>query len=483
MSDSNSTDSFENIKPEELPEGFKSPSTQSISSYATARDTSDVTSTSDGTSFRTAASDLSISSTLRDMDELTFVAEDDNHSQIDTMTDGSFIRGRVDDGTETVTSSWHDMEHDAVSAWIPDASNMSDFSEKKNLIREFTKKRDVKNLKKLAEYSEGLVSDDLRRNVWPIITKTCIIPTSPMPDLDVMRSHPFYTQVVMDVNRSLKRFPPSIREEQRLGMQDQLVQLIMRILIKNPGIYYYQGYHDICVTFLLILGPEMAFHVLNVLSESHLSIFMEESMESTSTLLKIIPEMIRKENPELSKFLTSSGVGTIFCLSWIITWFSHVLKNYDTVGRLFDLFISSHKYTPLYLTTAMILFKENEILKLDCDMASVHQYLTRFIEEEEDEIPFELLIRDAKKLMTKYPPSDMEAAVKILREKEKRIESRRRMMVTIKKLFTLRGLLQVIQSKKGIATISLLVLCVASFASSYFQERRLSSILDFFKFD
>lgn len=47
-------------------------------------------------------------------------------------------------------------------------------------------------------------------------------------------------QVVLDVNRSLKRFPPGIPYEQRVALQDQLTVLILRVIIKYPHLKYYQ---------------------------------------------------------------------------------------------------------------------------------------------------------------------------------------------------------------------------------------------------
>lgn len=52
--------------------------------------------------------------------------------------------------------------------------------------------------------------------------------------------HPEYNQVILDVNRSLKRFPPGIPYEQRIALQDQLTILILRVIIKYPHLKYYQ---------------------------------------------------------------------------------------------------------------------------------------------------------------------------------------------------------------------------------------------------
>ena len=47
--------------------------------------------------------------------------------------------------------------------------------------------------------------------------------------------------VVLDVNRSLKRFPPGIGEKERPALQEQLTRLIIRVIIAHPHLHYYQG--------------------------------------------------------------------------------------------------------------------------------------------------------------------------------------------------------------------------------------------------
>lgn len=85
-----------------------------------------------------------------------------------------------------------------------------------------------------------LLLDDLRRKVWPRlvgINPDCV---DPAPNLDDLKSHREYNQVILDVNRSLKRFPPGIPYEQRIALQDQLTVLILRVIIKYPHLRYYQ---------------------------------------------------------------------------------------------------------------------------------------------------------------------------------------------------------------------------------------------------
>lgn len=84
------------------------------------------------------------------------------------------------------------------------------------------------------------IIDDLRRHVWPRlvgIDPNCV---EPAPNMQDLKMHPEYNQVILDVNRSLKRFPPGIPYEQRIALQDQLTVLILRVIIKYPHLRYYQ---------------------------------------------------------------------------------------------------------------------------------------------------------------------------------------------------------------------------------------------------
>ena len=55
---------------------------------------------------------------------------------------------------------------------------------------------------------------------------------------------------MLDVNRSLKRFPPGIDEADRPVLQDQLTRLIVRVLVAHPGLHYYQVHINITVLHL-----------------------------------------------------------------------------------------------------------------------------------------------------------------------------------------------------------------------------------------
>jgi len=231
-------------------------------------------------------------------------------------------------------------------------------------------------LVKLSVTPHGLVNDHLRRILWPQLAGVDVNILEQAPALDKLQHHPEYNQVVLDVNRSLKRFPPGIPYEQRIALQDQLTVLILRVIHKYPNLRYYQGYHDVAVTFLLVVGEEIAYAIMEHLSKTHFSECMQETMEATQRRLMFIWPVIKFENPELYKFLQRSTVGTLFALPWYLTWFGHSLNSYKAVVRLYDYFLASPIYTPIFVTAAILLYRSNEILKEDCDMASVHCLLS-----------------------------------------------------------------------------------------------------------
>lgn len=258
-------------------------------------------------------------------------------------------------------------------------------------------------LQELAIKEGGLLEDSLRRKVWPKLLELDPYEVSPKPSLSDVINHEEYTQVLMDVQRCLRRFPPGIPLERRVALQDELTSLIVRVLIKHPQLHYYQGYHDICVTVLLVLGEELGFALMEKLSTSGLSMFMEPTMESTVEIMNYIFPIVGKLSPKLRDHLEKSEVGSLFCLSWLITWFGHVLNDYNQIVRLYDFFLATHSLMPIYLAAAVVLHQQDHVLALEQEMAIIHQFLSNV----PDDLPFEQLLSRAVLIFDDYPPEEV----------------------------------------------------------------------------
>ncbi|EDW86067.1 uncharacterized protein Dwil_GK23394 [Drosophila willistoni] len=274
---------------------------------------------------------------------------------------------------------------------------------------------DPSKLRYLAVSSFGLVTDDLRRILWPQLAGVDLALLERAPSLSELQGHPEYNQVLLDVNRSLKRFPPGIPYEQRIALQDQLTVLILRVMKKYSNLRYYQGYHDVAVTFLLVSGEEVAYAIMKQLSTTHFSECMQETMEATQRRLMFIWPIVNFENPKLFEFLQRSAVGTLFALPWYLTWFGHSLNSYKTVVRIYDYFLASPMHAPIFVTAAILLYRADEIMLEDCDMASVHCVLSKLPED----LPFEELLTISSKLYDTYSLTVIENEVEQLLHKEK----------------------------------------------------------------
>ncbi|KAL4629857.1 TBC1 domain family member 20-like [Arapaima gigas] len=263
---------------------------------------------------------------------------------------------------------------------------------------------DIETLHTAAISEGGLLTDEIRRKVWPKLLSINIYELPAKPAKDARENHKDYNQVLLDVRRSMRRFPKGMRTEQREVLQDQLIDIILDVLQRNPQLHYYQGYHDIVVTFLLVVGERMAIAMVERLSNHHLRDFMDPTMDSTKHILNYLMPILEQVDPELHSFMLRAEVGTIFALSWLITWYGHVLSEFRHVLRLYDFFLASHPLMAIYFAAVIVLHREQEVKSCECDMASVHHLLSQIPQD----LPYESLITRAHSLFLLYPPSLLE---------------------------------------------------------------------------
>ncbi|MPC39845.1 TBC1 domain family member 20 [Portunus trituberculatus] len=320
------------------------------------------------------------------------------------------LTSKVTHDTFTESYDTHTPELD------PDSPEAVKKREKIKKIREVLSSEplDLKTLKELAISSGGLLDDGLRKEAWPLLMGMGLEdPEIKKPTLELVQGHRDYQQVVLDVKRTLKRFPPGIEDSRRLVLMDQLTVLIIR------------GYHDVAITFLLVTGEDMGFRLVEKLSVTHLRDFMRPTMEKTNYYLTYLYPILENANQPLYECLEKSGVGTVFCLPWLITWFAHTLSDYRHVVRLYDFFLASPDLMPMYIATAIVLQKEKELMAdNEGEVSSVFAILSK----DPDNLPFEDILVKARELYEKYPPDPLtERVEKILarREEEEKKERQR----------------------------------------------------------
>lgn len=286
-------------------------------------------------------------------------------------------------------------------------------------------------LRQLAITDGGLVRDEFRRKIWPVLVKINYfnerttekdeekreVDSLTEDKIEELKSHKEFSQVFMDVHRTLARFPPNVTDEQRTDLQEKLTPIIVGVLDADRSFKYYQGFHDVCLTVLLVFDDaQVAYEICTKLAHSFFRTFLVQNLEDACRPLEFIYPIIFSVDAELYWFMRKSEVGVHFALSWILTWFAHVIDDYKSIVRLYDLFLASHPLMPVYLTASVVLYRGSEILATECDMAYVHGLLSKMPKN----LPLEALISDAQDLFVQFPPS------KLPELKRRMIESRRK---------------------------------------------------------
>lgn len=194
--------------------------------------------------------------------------------------------------------------------------------------------------------------------------------------------------------------------------QRRLANLINYTLVKSYAVTeptdrmrYYQGYHDIACIFLSSLGgsvktsPSTSYSsstsnmeplaasmglqvpagVLLQVSQSHLRDCLKANFSSLQVCLRLtLFPLLALMDPPVHDHLAACQMEPFFALSWVITWFSHDVRDTELVKRLFDAFIVSHPLMPIYVSIAMVTHEINrqEILRTECDFSLLHSALT-----------------------------------------------------------------------------------------------------------
>ena len=167
---------------------------------------------------------------------------------------------------------------------------------------------------------------------------------------------------------------------------------------------YYQGYHDVACIVLSTLGGsrpvsvrslsspppsdmesmaasmglDLPAAVLLQLSQSHLADCMRANFLPLQTTLRLtLMPLLAVVDPAVHAHLFECEMEPFFALSWIITWFSHDIRDTELVKRLFDAFLVSSPLLPIYMSVAMMAHSVNrqEILRTECEFALLHQTL------------------------------------------------------------------------------------------------------------
>ncbi|KAL0132731.1 hypothetical protein PUN28_000459 [Cardiocondyla obscurior] len=267
-------------------------------------------------------------------------------------------------------------------------------------------------LRLLGTSSEGFVNDDVRRVLWPKLLRLTQPELAPVDGLETVHTYipnEIYQQILKDVARSGSHISQNATEEETETFQEQLTQLMCWVLHRHSQLNYYQGYNDVAATVLLVMGLQTGLYVLESISLEFLERFMEKTMEKVNQELFYIFALLERVHPTLLEHLENVELFPHFALAEYTTWYAHkYAENRKLLHRLFDFFLSSPPFMPLYLSTVIVAHRAAEIFNTTPDMGHTHKVLCTL----PDDLPFETLLIEAKNLYRQYPPESISNDVK-----------------------------------------------------------------------
>ncbi|CAM9833663.1 unnamed protein product [Pylaiella littoralis] len=266
---------------------------------------------------------------------------------------------------------------------------------------------DLEKLRNLAWEKGGYQTDEVRLKVWP---KLLSLDRHGLEDFRqyLETPHEMTDQIQRDIDRSLTHFV-HIRKWKRhrqRSKREKLRDVINAVVRKYDGVLnYYQGYHDVVAVLLLVTGDTKLTYALTERASHY---FFRDCMRTDfgvlTYLMHLLPAITLHFDPELSAFVSKCKVEPYYCMSWVLTWFAHDLKELPAVSRLYDVLLGAHPTLILYICAAVVITARKDVLACECEFSAVHNALSFAAKGVKD---WEAVLQKAKGMFLKRPPREL----------------------------------------------------------------------------
>ncbi|CAK7262863.1 GTPase-activating protein gyp8 [Sporothrix epigloea] len=309
---------------------------------------------------------------------------------------------------------------------------------KKQAIREACVQGDFARLQQLAGSEGGFLNDELRQIAWPVLLG---IPTEADGHIDLATAsvaagiptteathaweslppHRDEEQVQLDVDRAFVYYPQHASNADEVRQKRALSELIVQILRRFPYLCYFQGFHDICQVFLLVLPPPICTPAVARLAVLRIRDFMLPTIDAAVQQLLLLPDILRKADPALWNHLRlAQHPRPFFALSGTLTMYAHDVQSLGAITRLFDVMLARPPAFSLYLFAAIVRAHRDALFATPADEPEMlHHILSKLPGQagrahgvgSDEKIrrsqSMEGLITDAAQLMVEYPPHEL----------------------------------------------------------------------------
>lgn len=273
----------------------------------------------------------------------------------------------------------------------------------------------------------GLAEEGARRLVWPLLCR--VDPSNPFPLAVAEVAHVLTDQVYKDVHRSMFLAEPDARPR----LRRQLRTVCNRVLDAHSELSYYQGFHDVASTILLVCKKtSVAQCVMERLATGPLRPLLAPDLSLVTGLLQLLFPIIKAEDAKLYAFLERAAVQPFFALPWVLTWFSHSVSSFATVARLFDFFLASDGTMPLFFSAAIVLWCRPHLLDpnepVECEYSAVHSFFSKLFAD----IPLQLNLEpeDLRLVPAHHFARMLDADLEILIQKAIALRSKHAQLLT-----------------------------------------------------
>ncbi|RYP52005.1 hypothetical protein DL768_002801 [Monosporascus sp. mg162] len=307
----------------------------------------------------------------------------------------------------------------------------ADHKEKTLKILAACKAGNIDDLKDLAVSKGGFLTDANRAHAWPILLGS--VNSGGNADLDGKAGHapgsefrpdeskaeegwrnlPRHRdeeQVKLDVDRSFVYYPNDNTQAELDSKKAELSDLITEVLRRLPYLCYFQGYHDICQVFLLVLPAPLRAAAVARLSSLRIRDFMLPNLRPAVAQLRLIPDILGAADRELCAHL--SRTEPYFALSDTLTMFAHNVQRLGDIARLFDALLAREPAFPLYVFAQMALLRRTDLLAHD-EPDMLHFALSKLPQDQTVALDgpggLDAVVEGAARLAEAHPPESLRA--------------------------------------------------------------------------
>ena len=202
-------------------------------------------------------------------------------------------------------------------------------------------------------------------------------------------------EVDKDVARAMWWWSTS--EDDALAKQRALRRVLLHAL-RGHATWYFQGMHDVASVLLLALGETGAAAALAHLATHQLRRWVAPGLAPVVDVIGSVFPLVRRADPALFRALDRSGVLPLFCVGWVLTWFTHDVEDAQAAYQLLDTLICSSssgddddndgsnnteeaaakaaEERVVYMCAALILMVREDVLACPCEQSAYHFFFT-----------------------------------------------------------------------------------------------------------